>query len=131
MLTVEEKPIVSMARKNLPICVLDDEADLVDLTTDRLSKLGFPAVGTTNPQDALQKIRLGGCRAVIADFKMPAMDGLAFLEKVLQYDPGIYLILVTGYYSVDAAIDAIKRGAYDYLAKPGFHSTHKDSRRPR
>jgi DNA-binding NtrC family response regulator len=104
MLTVEEKPIVSMARKNLPVCVLDDEADLVDLTTDRLTKLGFPAVGTTSPEDALQKIRLGGCRAVIADFKMPAMDGLAFLEKVLQYDPGIY--------------DAIKRGAYDYLAKP-------------
>src|SRR4029077_19229946 len=118
MLTVEEKPIVSMARKKLPVCGLDDETDLVDLTTDRLTKLGFPAVGTTNPQDALQKIRLGGCRAVIADFKMPAMDGLAFLEKVLQYDPGIYVILVTGYYSVDAAIDAIKRGAYDYLAKP-------------
>jgi DNA-binding NtrC family response regulator len=118
MLTVEEKPIVSMARKNLPVCVLDDEADLVDLTTDRLTKLGFPTVGTTSPQDALQKIRFGGCRAVIADFKTPAMDGLAFLEKVLQYDPGIYVILVTGYYSVDAAIDAIKRGAYDYLAKP-------------
>jgi len=132
MLTLEEKPVVSTARKNLPICVLDDEADLVELTTDRLSKLGFPVVGTTNPQDALQKIRLGGCRAVIADFKMPAMDGLAFLEKVLQYDPGIYVILVTGYYSVDAAIDAIKRGAYDYLSKPlGFQSTHKDSRRPR
>src|SRR5579863_3302942 len=118
MLTLEEKPIVSTARKNLPIYVLDDEADLVELTTDRLTKLGFPAIGTTNPQDALQKICLGGCRAVIADFKMPAMDGLAFLEKVLQYDPGIYVILVTGYYSADAAIDAIKRGAYDYLAKP-------------
>src|SRR5579862_9099302 len=118
MLTLEEKPIVSTARKNLPICVLDDEADLVELTTDRLTKLGFPVVGTTNPQDALQKIRLGGCRVVIADFKMPAMDGLAFLEKVLQYDPGIYVLLVTGYYSVDTAIDAIKRGAYDYLAKP-------------
>lgn len=118
MLTVEEKPMVNTARKNLPICVLDDEADLVDITTDRLSKLGFPVVGSTNPQDALQKIPLGGCRAVIADFKMPEMDGLAFLEKVLQYDPGIYVILVTGYYFVDAAIDAIKRGAYDYLAKP-------------
>src|SRR6201987_5983090 len=118
MLTLEEKPIVSMARKNRPVCVFDDEADLVDLTTARLTKLGLPAVGTIDPQAALQKIRLGGCRAVIADFKMPAMDGLAFLEKVLQYDPGIYLILVTGYYSVDTAIDAIKRGAYDYLAKP-------------
>jgi DNA-binding NtrC family response regulator len=118
MITLEEKPVASMTRKNLPICVVDDEIDLVDVTTDRLTKLGFPTFGTTSPLEALQKIRLGGCRAVIADFKMPAMDGLAFLEKVLQYDPGIYVILVTGYYSVDAAIDAIKRGAYDYLAKP-------------
>ena len=118
MITLEEKPVASMTRKNLPICVVDDEIDIVDVTTDRLTKLGFPTFGTTSPLEALQKIRLGGCRAVIADFKMPAMDGLAFLEKVLQYDPGIYVILVTGYYSVDAAIDAIKRGAYDYLAKP-------------
>ena len=118
MITLEEKPVTSMTRKNLPICVVDDEIDLVDVTSDRLTKLGFPTFGTTSPLEALQKIRLGGCRAVIADFKMPAMDGLAFLEKVLQYDPGIYVILVTGYYSVDAAIDAIKRGAYDYLAKP-------------
>ncbi|MFY9732952.1 MAG: response regulator [Candidatus Acidiferrales bacterium] len=131
MLTVEEKPIVSTARKNLPVCVLDDEADLVDLATDRLTKLGFPTVGTTDPQEALQKIRLGGCRAVIADFRMPAMDGLAFLEKVLQYDPGIYVILVTGYYSVDAAIDAIKRGAYDYLAKSRFRALDESTRRPR
>ncbi len=118
MITVEETPTLSIARKNLPICVLDDERDLVDLSTDRLAKLGFPVVGTTDPQEALQKIRLGGCRAVIADFKMPAMDGFAFLEKVLQYDPGIYVILVTGFYTVDSAIDAIKRGAYDYVAKP-------------
>lgn len=118
MITVEEKPVINMARKNLPVCVLDDEQDLVEVSTDRLTKLGFPVVGTTSAQDALQKIRLGSCRAVIADFKMPGMDGLAFLEKVLQYDPGIYVILVTGYYSVDAAIDAIKRGAYDFLAKP-------------
>jgi two-component system response regulator HydG len=118
MITVEEKPLTNMARKNLPLCVLDDERDLVDLSTDRLTKLGFPTVGTTDPQEALQKIRLGGCRAVLADFKMPAMDGFAFLEKVLQYDPGIYVILVTGYYSVDSAIDAVKRGAYDYVSKP-------------
>ena len=118
MITVEEKPITNTARKNLPICVLDDESDLVELSTDRLAKMGFPTFGTTDPHEALQKIRLGGCRAVIADFKIPAMDGLAFLEKVLQYDPGIFVILVTGFYTVDSAIDAIKRGAYDYLSKP-------------
>ena len=112
------RPIADTARKNLSICVLDDEADHVELTMARLEKAGFSLVGTTNPQEALQKVGQGGCRVVLADFKMPGMEGLKFLEKTLQQDPGIYVILITGYYSVDAAIDAVKRGAYDYLCKP-------------
>jgi DNA-binding NtrC family response regulator len=113
-----ENGAVGIARKSLPICVLDDDPDQVDLLTTRLEKAGFAVIGTTDPQEALHKVRLGGCRVVLADLKMPAMDGLAFLEKTLQYDPGMYVILVTGYYSVDSAIDAVKRGAYDYLCKP-------------
>jgi two-component system response regulator HydG len=49
---------------------------------------------------------------------MASMDGMAFLEKTLQLDPGMHVILVTGFYSVDSAIEAIKRGAADYLCKP-------------
>jgi len=115
---VEEKPAVGLARKNLPVCILDDEADQVELSSEKLTKLGFPTFGTTNPQEALQQIRVGNCRAVLADFKMPEMDGFAFLERALQCDPGMYVVLVTGFYSVDSAIEAVKRGAYDYLCKP-------------
>jgi DNA-binding NtrC family response regulator len=118
MLEVAEKPAIEIVRKNLPICVLDDELDLVEVTSTRLQKAGFPTVGTTNPQEALQRVRMGTCRAVVADMKMPGMDGLAFLEKTLQCDPGMYVVLVTGHYSVDAAIEAIKHGAYDYVCKP-------------
>ncbi|MFY9804825.1 MAG: sigma-54 dependent transcriptional regulator [Candidatus Acidiferrales bacterium] len=98
--------------------MLDDEPDQVELTRARLDRAGFPVVGTTDSQEALKKVRLGGCRVVIADFKMPGMDGLEFLEKALQCDPGMYVILATGVYSVDSAIEAIKHGAYDYLCKP-------------
>jgi DNA-binding NtrC family response regulator len=61
-------------------------------------------------------VRLGRCRVVIVDFKMPGMDGLEFLEKALQWDPGMYVILATGFYSVDSAIEAVKHGAYDTFA---------------
>ena len=118
MIVVQERPITEISRKNLTVCVLDDEVDHVELTTTRLDRAGFAVVGTTDPHDALKKVRLGGCRVVIADLKMPGMDGLEFLEKALQHDPGIFVILATGFYSVESAIEAIKRGAYDYVCKP-------------
>jgi two-component system response regulator PilR (NtrC family) len=112
-----ERPLVELSRKNLSICMLDGEADHVELTSRRLEAAGFPVSGTTNAQQALQKVRSGTCRVVV-DLKMPGMDGLAFLEKTLQCDPGMYVILVTGFYAVDSTIEAIKHGAYDYLCKP-------------
>jgi DNA-binding NtrC family response regulator len=118
MVMLEERPVVPLARKNLPVCIVDDEPDQVELTSEKLAKLGFPTFGTTSPREALQHIRLGSCRAVLADFKMPEMDGFAFIDSALQFDPGLYIILITGHYSVDSAIEAVKRGAYDYLCKP-------------
>ena len=118
MATILEATEAAPARKYLPLCVLDDDPDQVEVVTEWLDKAGFPVVGTTDPQEALQKVCAGGCRAVLCDFKMPSMDGLAFLERALQHDPGIYVILATGYYAVETAIEAIKRGAYDFLSKP-------------
>ena len=106
------------ARKLISICVLDDEADHVEITMNKLAKIGFEAIGTTDPEQALSEVRTGNCRVVLADLKMPAMDGMAFLERAQQIDPGVYVILATGFYSVENAITAIKRGAYDYLCKP-------------
>jgi DNA-binding NtrC family response regulator len=113
-----EKSFATNHRRNLPVCVLDDESDQVEQTTLRLEKAGFPAIGSTDPTQALDIVHRGGCRVVLADVQMPGMDGMKFLEKSLQADPGVYVILVTGHYSVDSAIEAIKRGACDYLCKP-------------
>ena len=118
MVATMVKGAAAVARKHVSICVLDDEPASVERTTMRLEDAGFSAAGTVSSADALQKIRSGECRVVLADLRTPEMDGLGFLQKALQYDPGVYVILVTGGYSVDAAINAIKRGAYDYLCKP-------------
>lgn len=118
MAATTEQPVAELVRQNLSICVLDDEADLVESTTARLQHLGYPANGTTNPNEALAQVRAGGCRMVLADMLMPEMDGFTFLGKSLQIDPNVAVILITGHYTVDSAIEAIKRGAYDYLCKP-------------
>jgi two-component system response regulator HydG len=118
MAVLMDRPIAGVVRKNLPLCVVDDESDQVELATLGLEKAGFPAVGTTDPEEALQKVRHGTCRVALVDLKMRRMDGLTFLEKALQCDPGTHVILITGDYSVDSAMGAIKRGAYDYLRKP-------------
>ena len=110
--------MAELVRRNLPICVLDDETELVEITTTKLARLGFPALGTSKAEDALGQVRAGACRVVLADVKMPGMDGFAFLEKSLQIDPNVAVILVTGFYSVDSAIEAIRRGAHDFLCKP-------------
>ena len=118
METLLERDATEAIRKNLSVCVLDDDADYVELTTTRLTKLGFQATGMTDPEDALVKVRLGECNTVLVDLKMPSMDGMTFLEKALRHDPALHVVLVSGIYSVDAAIEAVKKGAHDYLGKP-------------
>lgn len=118
MAATTERPVAELARQDLSICVLDDEADLVETTTARLQRWGYPANGTTNPNEALALVRAGACRTVLVDMVMPDLNGFTFLEKSLQIDPNVAVILVTGHYTVDSAIEAIKRGAYDYLCKP-------------
>lgn len=105
-------------RSGLSVCVLDDERDLVASAVELLERLGFPATGTTEPGEALAAVRKRRCRVVLADVRMPAIDGMEFLDQALKVDPSLDVLLMTGFYSIDAAIEAIRRGARDYLTKP-------------
>lgn len=111
-------PTGAAMRRNLPVGILEDDRGMLEALRAQVQQMGFPVQATLDPAEALGWIEAGRCRVVVADMKMPGMDGLEFLEKVLARDPGVYVILVTGYYSMDGAIDAIRRGAYDYLPKP-------------
>lgn len=100
------------------ICIVDDDPAIVETLRETLTNFGYRSFGTSDPHEALEYVRNGNCRIVLCDLKMPCMDGPAFLEQALQQDPGVYVILMSGFYSIDSAIEAIKRGAYDYLSKP-------------
>jgi DNA-binding NtrC family response regulator len=115
---IAERSEASPARKNLPVCILDDDEGLLALFREYVERMGFPVFATADPHEALEQVRGNECRVVVSDLKMPAMDGLEFLKKAQAINPDVDVILVTGHYSVDTAIDAIRRGAYDYLCKP-------------
>jgi DNA-binding NtrC family response regulator len=111
----------------MTVCVLDDEPTMVEMLQESLRCLGFASIGTSDPQYALELIEQGRIRVVMSDIKMPAMDGLQFLEQAMHRDPGVYVLLMTGFYSLDNAIAAVKRGAYDYIPKPVDRSRLKKS----
>jgi DNA-binding NtrC family response regulator len=109
---------IKKKRAKLPLCIIDDDVALLKVTALLLEDAGFSTTATADPHVALRGVREGLYRAVLVDIKMPELDGFQFLEKSLQIDPNLSVILVTGFYSVDSATAAIKRGASDYLSKP-------------
>lgn len=79
---------------------------------------GYQVEAYQDPAQAAQAIRTNRVDLVISDIKMPGVDGLELLQIVKQVDLDIPVILMTGYASLDSAVEAISRGAYDYLMKP-------------
>ena len=116
-LTLERPDTPSLARETLQICILDDDPAIVEMLQEIVGQFGFGSTGTSDPHQALEEIG-GHCRVVLCDVRMPGMDGFEFIDQALKRDPGVFIILMTGYYSIGSAIEAIRRGAYDYLPKP-------------
>jgi DNA-binding NtrC family response regulator len=115
--------VLGSSEDALTVCVLDGEPGMVESLQETLRCLGFGSIGTCDPHFALEMIEQSRAQVVMSDIKMPGIDGIHFLEKALQKDPGVYVILMTGFYSHENAIVAIKRGAYDYIPKPVDRST--------
>lgn len=100
------------------IVIIDDEKRLADSLTSLLTGDGYSVRSFQDSREAIELIRTERVDLVISDIKMPRMDGLQILEEIKKIDDGIPVILMTGYGSLETAIDAIGRGAYDYLLKP-------------
>jgi len=100
------------------ILVVDDEKVIRDIMTDFLKGEGFEVVAVTNGQDALDLLLNESVDLVLVDLKMPVMDGMELLKEIQARKFRIPAIVMTGFGTLESAVESMKRGAYDYIQKP-------------
>jgi signal transduction histidine kinase len=101
------------------ILIVDDEKDIRELLVRVLSRIGgFQVELAENGDDALQKLSKDSYDLVLTDLKMPKVDGLQLVDEIARVKPETLTVLMTGHGSIDSALEAMKRGASDYLTKP-------------
>ena len=100
------------------LLVVDDEPKICDLFEAIFKSDEYEVDTRPNGAEALQQLRESSCDLVITDIKMPGMDGFELARRVKELDPGLPVIIITGYATVDTAVQALREGADDYLTKP-------------
>ena len=107
-----------MAASLRKILVVDDEQNMRVALYEALSRNGYEVVVAENGRMAMDILQKDVPDLVIADIKMPEMGGIELLERIKRRDATIPVIIITGYATVDTAVEAMKLGAFDYILKP-------------
>jgi response regulator RpfG family c-di-GMP phosphodiesterase len=100
------------------ILVVDDEKVIREILAEFLTLEGYQVSSVEDGQKALEELRLRPYDLVISDLKMPRVSGLQLLEKLAEENINVLTVIMTGFGTVETAIEAMKRGAYDYILKP-------------
>jgi len=100
------------------ILVVDDDGVARELLADALKKEGYEVEAFSSGEEAIERGRRGQVDLVLTDLKMGTVDGLTVLREFKRFSPDTSIVLLTSFGSLEGAIEAIKQGAYDYLAKP-------------
>lgn len=104
--------------ENLSVLLVDDEEDFLRTIVKRLLKRGIVAQGVSRGEEALTLLAEEPRDVVVLDVKMPGMGGLEVLKHIKAQWPTTEVIMLTGHASVDAAMEGMDHGAFDYLMKP-------------
>jgi two-component system sensor histidine kinase/response regulator len=100
------------------VLVIDDEESMRDSCSQILTRDGFQAETAEDGAAGLEKIKEIKPGLVLIDLKMPGMNGMEVLEQLIKIDPYCIPVVITGYATVESAVEAMKIGAYDFLPKP-------------
>lgn len=102
------------------ILVIDDEQIMRDGSSHILSKDGWQVLSAENGEQGLNLIQgqSGQIDVILLDLMMPGMSGMEVLDHIRAIDPNLLVIVITGYATVESAVEAMKKGAYDFISKP-------------
>jgi DNA-binding NtrC family response regulator len=101
------------------LLIVDDEQDMLKLLTMIIrEKTPYEPVVTNNPIEALEMAKRGGFDLVIADLKMPGLDGMELLDAIKGVDEDIPVIIITAYGTVEFALETMRKGGFDFILKP-------------
>lgn len=100
------------------ILIIDDERSIRKTLTEILSYEGYKIDEAVDGEEGLKKFKEKNYDLVLCDIKMPKIDGIEFLEKAKQINADIPIIVISGHGNIDTAVDAVKKGAFDYISKP-------------
>ena len=106
------------SNKNLQVLVVDDEASIREGSKRILERMGFGVFKAANGEEGLSIIVSQNISIVLLDLKMPGIDGMEVLRRIKEIDNKILVIVITGFATLETAIEAMKRGAYDFIPKP-------------
>jgi PAS domain S-box-containing protein len=100
------------------VLVVDDEPNLGNILVQALNSQNYEAHSVGSGAEALERLRMEDFDLLLSDLMMPGMDGITLLQRALEIDPHLVCVMMTGQGTIQTAVDAMKRGAFDYVLKP-------------
>src|SRR3984893_10160670 len=100
------------------ILIIDDEKAIRKTLSEILSYEGYRIDEAGDGEEGIRKFRDKEYDVILCDIKMPKMDGIEFLDKAKELNPDIPIIMISGHGTIETAVEAVKKGAYDYISKP-------------
>ncbi|HEX8334678.1 MAG TPA: sigma-54 dependent transcriptional regulator [Segetibacter sp.] len=100
------------------ILIIDDERAIRKTLSEILGYEGFKVEEAADGEEGLKKFQATTYDVVLCDIKMPKLDGIEFLGKACESNPDVPIIMISGHGNIETAVEAVKKGAYDYISKP-------------
>jgi len=107
-----------MKRRQEKILVVDDEPKICELLSEILEEEGYRVLTAENGEQAMSLVSQNDLNLIVLDFKLPDMDGLAFLKVIKDLKPALPVVMISAYGTIKTAVEAVKNGAYDFIEKP-------------